>query len=91
MGGLGFSLVFLGVLLPMYNKYVTNKKEAKRKAILEQQKKQSNIYNPKTVFPSNVQKKEPIDPIEESKKRFQQMKSFSSNPAFSKISSKFIG
>ena len=91
LGGLGFSLVFLGVLLPMYNKYVTNKKEAKRKAILEQQKKQSNIYNPKTVFPSNVQKKEPIDPIEESKKHFQQMKSFSSNPAFSKISSKFIG
>ena len=91
LGGLGFSLVFLGVLLPMYNKYVTNKKEAKRKAILEQQKKQSNIYNPKTVFPSNIQKKEPIDPIEESKKHFQQMKSFSSNPAFSKISSKFIG
>ncbi len=91
LGGLGFSLVFLGVLLPMYNKYVTNKKEAKRKAILEQQKKQSNIYNPKTVFPTNIKKEEPIDPIEESKKHFAQMKSYSSNSAFSKISSQFIG
>lgn len=91
LGGLGFSLVFLGVLLPMYNKHVTNKKEAKRKAILEQQKKQSNIYNPKTVFPSSIQKEEPIDPIEESKKHFQQMKNYSSDSAFSKISSKFIG
>ncbi len=91
LGGLGFSLVFLGVLLPMYNKHVTNKKEAKRKAILEQQKKQSNIYNPKTVFPPSIQKEEPIDPIEESKKHFQQMKNYSSDSAFSKISSKFIG
>lgn len=90
LGGLGFSLVFLGVLLPMYNKYVTNKKEAKRKAILEQQKKQSNIYNPKTVFPSSVQKEEPINPIEESKKHFQQMKNYSSDSAFSKIASRFI-
>ena len=90
LGGLGFSLVFLGVLLPMYNKYVTNKKEAKRKAILEQQKKQSNIYNPKTVFPSNIKKEEPVDPIEESKKHFQQMKNYSSDSAFSKIASRFI-
>lgn len=90
LGGLGFSLVFLGVLLPMYNKYVTNKKEAKRKAILEQQKKQSNIYNPKNVFPSNIKKEEPVDPIEESKKHFQQMKNYSSDSAFSKIASRFI-
>ena len=32
VGGLGFSIAFLGVLLPMYNRYVTNKKEEKRKA-----------------------------------------------------------
>ena len=91
LGGLGFSLVFLGVLLPMYNKHVTNKKEAKRKAILEQQKQQSNIYNPKTVFPSTVKMEEPVDPIEESKKHFMQMKNYSSDSAFSKISSRFIG
>ena len=33
LGGIGFSIALLGVFLPMYNRHVTNKKEAKRKEI----------------------------------------------------------
>lgn len=91
LGGLGFSIAFLGILLPMYNKHVTNKKEARRKAMLEQQKKQSNIYNPKTVFPTiQPTPAKKVDPLEESKKKFHQWNSLSENDAFSKVASQFV-
>ncbi len=93
LGGLGFSLMLLGVLLPTYNKHVTNKKEAKRKALLEQQKKQSNIYNPKMIFPSKnkeVEAPKKVNPFEESRSRFPQWKNYSQSPAFAKVASKFM-
>lgn len=93
VGGLGFSIALLGVFLPMYNKHVTNKKEARRKAVLEQQKRQNNIYNPKTVFPKEETKITPevrIDPLEASKQNFTMWKTFSGNNTFSKMASKFV-
>ena len=87
LGGIGFSIALLGVFLPMYNRHVTNKKEAKRKALLEQQRIQNNIYNPKTVFP----KESPVlSRPEEKKDEFLQLKKYSKDKTFSKIASQFI-
>lgn len=93
LGGLGFSLMFLGVLLPMYNKHVTNKKEEKRKTILEQQKKQNNIYDPKTIFPvkpADTAANTGADSALGHKEYFSKLKDYTIDPAFSQIASKFI-
>lgn len=91
LGGLGFSIALLGVFLPMYNKHVTNKKEAKRKAILEMQKKHNNIYNPQTVFPSadkTITQTPKTTALEESKKKFAaDWEKYLKNKAFSKVAS----
>lgn len=67
LGGLGFSLVFLGVLLPMYNKYVTNKKEAKRKAILEQQKNKAISTIQKPFFRQTFKRKSRLTQLKKAK------------------------
>ncbi len=92
IGGLGFSIALLGVLLPMYNKHVTNKKEAKRKEILEQQKQHSISYNPKTIFPDKTPTEEEIKKASliESKKNFKDWSEYSQNSAFSKVASGLI-
>lgn len=94
VGGLGFSIALLGVFLPMYNKHVTNKKEARRKAMLEQQKKQNNIYKPENIFPEKektvLKPEETTNPFEESKNNFKQWENYKSNAAFSKVASQFI-
>lgn len=87
MGGIGFSIALLGVFLPMYNRHVTNKKEAKRKALLEQQRIQNNIYNPKTVFPK---KEDKTVPNQETENKFAQWSDFSKDETFSKVASQFI-
>ena len=84
IGGLGFSLALLGILLPMYNKHVTNKKEQKRKAVLEQQKQHSIMYNPKNIFPDkseNVSKKSELS---------KNWTNYTNNSAFSQVASKYI-
>lgn len=76
IGGLGFSIALLGILLPMYNKHVTNKKEAKRKAILEQQKNQKTANNVTfKPYVSNI---------------FGQNNKIKVNSVFSEISNKYI-
>lgn len=87
MGGIGFSIALLGVFLPMYNRHVTNKKEAKRKALLEQQRIQNNIYNPKTVFPK---KEDKTVPNQKTENKFAQWSDFSKDETFSKVASQFI-
>ena len=92
IGGLGFSIALLGVLLPMYNKHVTNKKEIKRKALLEQQKEHSIMYNPKEVFPSKEKTPEEVQQalILESKNKFNSMQDYANSKEFSKVASNFI-
>ena len=92
ISGLGFSIALLGVILPMYNKHVTNKKEAKRKKLLEKQREYSNVYDPKEIFPSKEKSVEEIEKTEldKSKNKFSSLKDFSENEAFSKVATKFI-
>lgn len=86
LGGLGFSIAFLGVLLPMYNKHVTNKKEAKRKALLE--KNTQNKYSPNLIFPDKNQA--PIYNSRMPQSTLKQWQSFSRNKTFGKIASRLI-
>lgn len=89
VGGLGFSIAFLGVLLPMYNKYITNKKEEKRKVILERQKLQNISFDPKKVFPKENLEITKINTVKNTP-LFNSMKDFKEKSEFSKIASKSI-
>ena len=92
IGGLGFSIALLGVVLPMYNKYVTNKKEMKRKELLKKQRQHSNTYNPENIFPKKELTPEEIKmaSINESRMKFKDWGNYSDNSAFSSVASKFI-
>ncbi|MCX4274551.1 MAG: hypothetical protein OSJ27_02075 [Candidatus Gastranaerophilales bacterium] len=57
LASLGFSILTLGVLLPMYNKRVTAKKEAERKANM--QKEQAKIQN---MSASNIAPAQTLSP-----------------------------
>ncbi|MCD8024922.1 MAG: hypothetical protein LUE64_05260 [Candidatus Gastranaerophilales bacterium] len=89
LGGLGFSLTFLGILLPMYNKHVTNKKEEKRKALLEQQK--NNSINAVNRLDESKPAKENAQG-NSIKNTFITAKwaEYKTNPAFSKVASKYM-
>ncbi len=60
LASLGFSIVTLGILLPMYNKHVTAKKEAERKANL--QKEQNKIQQMASTTPDVT--KTPMQPVQ---------------------------
>ncbi len=98
IGGLAFSIALLGVFLPKYNRYVTNKKEEKRKAEMlsgAQQAIDKNNWSTEKVKSTSALKgigmeaKNSSDMTQESAYLYFQSTKYINNPAFSKVASQF--